>query len=361
MSTPPEKAASALTPPGAKADRRSSFDLGELASVCAHYDVGDIRRVLEYRKGSRRSPKVLLDTSTGRYLLKRRARGRDDPYRVAFCHDLQLYLAASGFPATRLIGTRLGNNSMVQLGDRVYELFEYVEGEPFDRTATPCEHAGALLARLHALARDYHPRWPAPAWSYHDDQAVRVRLGQIVDRGIAAPEAGELRRVYDAAAALAAPPKGRKRPRVQLLHGDWHPGNMIFRDRRVAAVVDFDGARTGPVAPDVATGALQFALTRVGLDADAWPDALDAERFAAFLRGYGSAGEAVDPKLLPPLMTESLIAEVAAPVALTGSFGGLPPDPFVRMVLRKSRWLLRHADKLAALGARSLVHPGPAH
>jgi len=41
---------------------------------------------------------VLLDTSTGVYLLKRRARGKDDPFRVAFCHDLQLYLTSRGFP-----------------------------------------------------------------------------------------------------------------------------------------------------------------------------------------------------------------------------------------------------------------------
>lgn len=339
---------------------RSTFSLGELAGVCSHYDIGEIRRVLEYRKGSRRSPKVLLDTPAGFYLLKRRARGRDDPYRVAFCHDLQLYLTAAGFPAPRLIGTRTGNNSMVQLNERVYELFDYVEGEPFDRTPTPCEDAGALLARLHALARDYQPRWPAPVWTYHDDDGVRARLDQIAARTGSA-DAAELRRLYDQAARAAAPPKGRRRPPVQLLHGDWHPGNMIFRAGRVVAVVDFDSARTGPVAADVATGALQFSLTRVGLDADAWPDALDAERFAAFLRGYGSTGAAVDTAPLPGLMTESLIAEIAAPVALTGGFGGHDAAPFMRMAVRKAHWLLHHEDKLIRLAGRSLGRSAREH
>jgi hypothetical protein len=130
---------------------------------------------------------------------------------------------------------------------------------------------------------------------------------------------------------------------------------MIFRSQRVVAVLDFDAARTGMIAADVATGALQFSLMRVGVDADAWPDALDAERFAAFLRGYGSAGARVDPAILPGLMTESLIAEIAAPVALTGPFGGRDPVPFVRMAVRKTDWLLGQAGKLARLAARSLA------
>jgi hypothetical protein len=60
-------------------------------------------------------------------------------------------------------------------------------------------------------------------------------------------------------------------------------------------------------------------------------------------------------------MTESLIAEVAAPVALTGTFGGLPPAPFIRMVVRKSLWMLDNAERLAALAARSLARAKPSH
>ncbi len=358
MSSPIEKAVPGPPHAGGRGEHRSTYSLGELASVCAHYDVGEIRRVLEYRKGSRRSPKVLLDATSGFYLLKRRARGKDDPYKVAFCHDLQLYLAANGFPAPRLVGTRVGNNSMVQLNDRVYELFQYVEGEGFDRTPPPCENAGALLARLHALTREYHPRWPAPVWSYHDDAHVRARLERVGSRGIAPAEVRELSELYDDAAKRAAAPRGRKRPPVQLLHGDWHPGNMIFRGQRVVAVLDFDAARTGPIAADVATGALQFSLMRVGVDADAWPDALDAERFAAFLRGYASGGASADAAILPALMAESLIAEIAAPVALTGSFGTQSPVPFLRMGVRKARWLLENRDRLARLAARSMARAG---
>ena len=338
------------TGPAPAPHARSAFALGELAGVCAHYDLGEIRGVFEFRKGSSRSPKVLLETANGRYLLKRRARGRDDPYRVAFSHDVQLFLHGAGFPTARLVGTARGNNSMVQLNDRVYEVFAFVEGEAFDRTPPPCESAGRLLARLHALLRDYQPRWPAPAWSFHNDDGVRASLDLLVQRAVRG--AAELRSLYHDATYAALPKAARRSaPGAQLLHGDWHPGNMIFRNGRVAAVLDFDGARSGLTLHDLAAGVLQFSLARVRTDPDHWPDALDATRFAAFLRGYGPVS--ADLATLPGLMAESLIAELVAPIAATGRFAGRDPAPFVRMVVRKGRWLLARAPALAALAGKS--------
>ena len=38
----------------------------------------------------------------------------DDPFKVAFCNALHLYLAQKQFPLPHLIGTRKENNSMLQ-------------------------------------------------------------------------------------------------------------------------------------------------------------------------------------------------------------------------------------------------------
>ncbi|MHC4613985.1 MAG: phosphotransferase, partial [Planctomycetota bacterium] len=105
----------------------------------------------------------------GVFLLKRRAPGRDDPYRVAFSHNIQLYLADRGYPVPRLIGTRETNNSMLQEGGRIYEVFEYKSGCRYDSSAVATEHAGAALAMLHRLLDDFKP--------------LRAATGQLPRRG----------------------------------------------------------------------------------------------------------------------------------------------------------------------------------
>ncbi|QKK09918.1 MAG: phosphotransferase [Planctomycetota bacterium] len=138
-----------------------------------------------------------------------------------------------------------------------------------------------------------------------------------------------------------------------MLHADWHPGNMVFRDGTVAAVLDFDGARLGPVLLDIASGSLQFSMTRVGVNPDDWPDGLDAHRFAAFLRGYGPEAIGAGLRSLPAMMGAALVGEVVAPVAATGTFAGRDPGPFLRMVCRKTAWLIENASKLESLAKRS--------
>ena len=330
------------------AQSRSVMAPGELASVCAFYELGAVRSVYAFNRGSRQSPKAILETERGKYLIKRRARGRDDPSRVASSHDLQLFLHAAGFPTPAIIGTRHGNNSMAQLDGRVYEVFAFVEGEAFDRTPEPCEDAGRQLARLHALVRDYRSRWPSPAWAPEQHDRVATQLGEIAARGVASREARRLGAVFDRLRPALA---GAGEP--QMLHADWHPGNMVFRGSTVAAVLDFDAARLGPVLVDIASGSLQFSMTRVGVNPDDWPDGLDAHRFAAFLRGYGPEAAGAGLGALPAMMGAALVGEVVAPIAATGTFAGRDPGPFLRMVCRKTEWLIENASKLDALATRA--------
>ncbi|MFQ6049150.1 MAG: phosphotransferase, partial [Phycisphaerae bacterium] len=150
-----------------------------LAQVLSHYDVGKIESIEDFVRGSRRAPKFLITTDRGCFLLKRRARGKDNPIKVAFAHALQNYLFGKGFPLPRLIGTKRDNNSMLQLGGEIYELFEYVSGESYDGSLEATYHAGRALAMYHKLLRDYQPRWTPPRGSYHDAEAVRNGLNAI--------------------------------------------------------------------------------------------------------------------------------------------------------------------------------------
>ena len=46
------------------------------------------------------------------------------------------------------------------------------------------------------------------------------------------------------------------RPDVQLVHGDWHDGNILYRGGRVSGILDFDFAHPDLPLVDVAIAAL---------------------------------------------------------------------------------------------------------
>ena len=139
---------------------------------------------------------------------------------------------------------------------------------------------------------------------------------------------------------------------MQIVHSDWHPGNMLFRGNRVVAVIDYDSARIQQRILDVANGALQFSILGGGDDPAAWPDYIDESRFKRFLRGYEAVPNCLlseaELKVVPWLMIEALIAESVIPIAATGSFARMEGLGFLRMVERKVRWLKDKQDALVA-------------
>src|SRR5918992_2459662 len=162
-----------------KSGMRESFSAEELAIVMSHFDIGVIDSVIDYPKGSRKAPKLLIVSEQGKFLLKRRARGKDDPYKVAFSHALQLYLASKQFPLPHLVGTKKDNNSMLQWRNGVYELFEYIPGQPYPQTLEATFDSGRVLALYHKLLEGFKAEWQPPTGSYHMAPAVEQGLRAI--------------------------------------------------------------------------------------------------------------------------------------------------------------------------------------
>jgi len=356
---------------GGSGDGRQTYAADELAIVLSHYDLGTIESIQEFPRGSRKAPKLILRTAKGLYLLKRRARGKDDPLKVAFDHALQKHLAKRKFPLPRLIDTRKKNNSVLRLNEGTYELFEYIKGASHDWSSEATQDAGKILAQFHKLLKDYSPGHDSgaqvsirflPSGSYHQSRAVGKSLRNIPEVLMKLYTSGSddrankvnqlvqnLQAAYDEAAGRANE-LGLNESPEQIVHSDWHPGNMLFLGTRVVAVVDYDAARYERRITDAANGALQFSILGRGYDPATWPEQIDESRYKGFLQSYDletynglSSGEL---RCVPWLMIEALIAESVIPIAKEGSFARMEAVGFLQMVWRKARWLRDHADHL---------------
>ncbi len=341
--------------------QREVLTAEELAIVLSHFDIGVIDSIAEYPRGSRKSPKLLIVSEQGKFLLKRRARGKDDPFKVAFTHSLQLYLASKQFPLPHLVGTRRENNSMLQWRNAVYELFEYIPGQGYPQTLESTFDSGRILALYHKLLETFKSEWQPPTGSYHAAGAVEQGLKTIQTSLTAGASRGEdntelmqlatfLQQSYRHAAETVEQLGLENWPR-QIVHADWHPGNMLYRENHVVAVIDYDSARLLPRIIDVANGSLQFSILGGDDDVSKWPEYLDESRFKRFLRGYDEVMllSQAECRAIPWLMIEALIAEAVFPIAATGTFGRVEGLPFLQMVQRKVAWLQKSSERLVEM------------
>lgn len=176
-----------------------------------------------------------------------------------------------------------------------------------ERTAA----AFALLARLHGL-----PAGPGTPPAALPRDRWRASLAPGPDAAFA-----DLRR--GAAAALAGLAPGG--PGSALIHGDFHPANVLFTGEAVSGLLDFDTAQLSRGEFDLGYALLTFC--------GRWPDGtLDVEAAAAALAAYGAVRPWEGVLLAPCTVAAALILYdwcAALPAAhprraaLVGHFGGL--------------------------------------
>ena len=183
---------------------------------------------------------------------------RYGPFRsdaaIDYEHAIVGQLRERGWPVAVPIASDAGRTVVVDDGRR-YSLFPRLAGRRGipERPRQPRE-LGRLLARLHcdlaaisvAGPPDTFPRileMPAdPAWQHLDALDDPVLTGLIRRK---------LAEVHPAARSAAS-----GRPGMQLVHGDWHDGNILYQGGTVSGILDFDFAHPDLPLVDLAIAAL---------------------------------------------------------------------------------------------------------
>ena len=329
------------------------FSSEELAQVLSHYDIGVIHKVKPLSAGNMRAPKMVVISEQGKFLLKRRPKGKDDLYRVAFAHSVQTLLAKKAFPVTSLVTTSNEKNTILQLDNHIYEFFKFVTGLRYDGASEATIDAGRQLAKFHQYLADFASQWKPLRGNFHDSATVRRHL-RIIGAEKPAGEEKELKRNVELLMNLYNHSSVRVNELgfddwpQQVVHGDWHPGNMLFANHKITAVLDFDSVKIAPKVTDLANGMLQFSIVGDRPNPADWPAYLDQAKLIQFLDGYQQIIKLEKNKLncLLDLMIETIIAEAVLPIAATGLFCRLSGAAFLQMIRRKAEWLHKNRKKL---------------
>lgn len=236
---------------------------------------------------------AIVDALRGRLMLRRRnpRYAREDWAR--FDHALLVHLVADGLPVPRAVAGETGR-AWLDEGGALYELFEFIEGRQH-REGDPRElsAAGETLADLHLSAARFQPPMDKPWPRFHDPKDLPPWLQPLLAE-TCGEEAAVLREALEIAVALAErlPDRAYRSLPQTVVQGDYHPGNLKFRDGCVVGVFDWDWASRQPRMVDVADGLLFFCGERLSplVGGDIWSLTeafeIDPRRVEHFLAGY---------------------------------------------------------------------------
>ncbi len=155
-----------------------SISTEEAVRVLLNYDVGQLISEPAPGGGTANS-NITLDTTTGRYFLKRRNPKYAQRSFVEFDHLLMEHLAPFEIGTPLAVKTRDGKR-WSEWNGCVYELFPYQPGRPHDRySLAQLYSAGSRLAEFHSAVRSFvvpeGKAWPR----YHDPALIRQGLEAI--------------------------------------------------------------------------------------------------------------------------------------------------------------------------------------
>jgi hypothetical protein len=230
------------------------------------------------------------------------------------------------------------------------------------RPTAPCWRAThALLAHLSAVGFDGAPRVLAvgpytETLTYIDGQAAVPPLAPDTLTDAALVSVADLVHRYHLAAA-SFDPAGYQWPRPiparfrtgLVSHNDVHPANLVFRDGRAVALIDFDWAGPGSATWDFAAAARYWAPLQDDRDIADGRQGRSLERFRIFLQASGL------PRADRRRVAEAVVANHDWTYAIVTEAAAAGHQGFAdhwRMVAepaaRARRWCQRHRRDLLA-------------
>jgi Ser/Thr protein kinase RdoA (MazF antagonist) len=221
----------------------------------------------------RRHRKLVVSTSSGRFLIKTYKR---DPFvldALRFQHRLADHLLKNGLPVAEIQPASNGRR-IVEADTWALELQEFVEGDPMEVSGETLAISAEALGKFHEVCRDFpRPERDARMWRF--SEVPRASFAKLYER---ACQEGDPKYMADLCnrialflrdAALALSLENRGQFETGLIHGDWHSGNLIFKGDRLVGIVDLEFAGDGCYLED-----LSYAISNLCIRTTRRPERL---------------------------------------------------------------------------------------
>ena len=218
------------------------MEKSECLEICSQFALGEF--VSADKVGGTRNLNYVFKTGRGKWLVRRRYEGYNDPERVTFDRRAAQYLSDNGVP---VIPPMKGNS-------RRHDVYRFAEGRHLlDGNREDIIALAGSLAHLHHAGHSFQPRYEklGPRGETDPERLLaNIEKIQAESPDTADALAQYLKMTTQAAKDLPLPLYSSL-PHT-IVHGDIQPANILIKDGRVSAFVDLDWLAWRPRIYDLA-------------------------------------------------------------------------------------------------------------
>lgn len=276
-----------------------------LSSLLHHYDIGELTRFSPFSSGAG-GVTYFVETTQGRFV----ARREDKTAHVTLDNltdrlELLSFLSGHGFPVPRLVKNDSGD--LITISDGIpYTIQEFVAGdcaiESNDISRGRLTEAAKLLALYHRLVvSEPHPNWiPNPGPAFDPDRLFRYETAVTlwrdvatileqksfldgVDKTIMAIIPAKLEELNVIGGTVEDFNQAASKTLRLLGHGDFQATNLVFREDKIVAVLDWEYAKMLPRSWEVLRAACAMCRLEIG---DIFNVPLDLGKMKLLLGNY---------------------------------------------------------------------------
>jgi Ser/Thr protein kinase RdoA (MazF antagonist) len=247
------------------------------------------------RGGGTAGRNLIFTADNKKYFLRGRNPNYSTEQETIYDHSLMKYLAEKGFPVPKPILSS-ENKTWVKLNGRIYELYEYIPGRRFNpQSLLDLQSLGIALARYHEAVNGFKPQGLKPRVEKREDHPELIK--PILEDMLKDAKSSVLKTIKYLLDQLLLIQENMSDERyLQLpqliIHGDFHPANIIFGYDNKIYFTDFDWAGMQAKARDIVDGIMFFAAKREkpihinDIVSLTQPFEIDFQRSKIFLNAY---------------------------------------------------------------------------
>jgi len=270
--------------------RRPHIDTTQVRQLVSAYDLGTFKGRTQFAIGPGRSQNLILETNTGRKVVKRYKFSLDRE-AILYEHSVLKHLSTTDFTAPCLVSNRDGE-TFTAIGSHYYAITDFVAGFKYTdffisrrKQKRFIAQAARALARYHELIDSFVPegkkfdgfrpdgqrRWLEYDWHLEEWEKYKSLLK---DREHNSTELERfflhnIDRLEESLADLGQRFQSDNRLLPKLvIHGDYGPYNLLFKHGQLAAVLDFECTHFDWRAWEVIGAIYRFAGSKNGINYD---------------------------------------------------------------------------------------------